>query len=135
VSVYYCLPSRDVGPTYTSAGLRVEHISPLQSPSFTPTLPRDMQVAFALLALVAPALGAVDFENTAIVRSVELGGSLVKSTTTFAVRALRDGVKEYTLALPPAEAARTRWLEAGLKGSKTKLPLTAAPALSDGYVL
>jgi hypothetical protein len=94
-----------------------------------------MQLTLGLLALLAgAAAAAADFENTAIVRSVELGGALVKSTTTFAVRALRDGAGTYTLALPPREAARTRWMEAGLKGAKTKLPLQAALGVRDGCV-
>jgi oligosaccharyltransferase complex subunit alpha (ribophorin I) len=95
-----------------------------------------MYAALALLALALPALGLADFENTAIVRSIDLGGSSVKSTTTFAVRALRNGVNEYAISLPVQEADRTRWMEAKLKGSKSKLPLDAElPVIHDGYVV
>ncbi|KAJ7129679.1 oligosaccharyl transferase alpha subunit [Mycena epipterygia] len=64
---------------------------------------------------------ADSFENTAIVRTIELGGSLVHVTTTFAVKALEAGSKVYTVALGDAEKEKTSWLEAKVKGQPKAL--------------
>ncbi|KAJ7433837.1 Ribophorin I [Mycena galericulata] len=64
---------------------------------------------------------ADSFENTAIVRTIELGGSLVHVTTTFAVKALEAGSKVYTIALGDAEKQKTSWLEAKVKGQAKPL--------------
>jgi oligosaccharyltransferase complex subunit alpha (ribophorin I) len=63
------------------------------------------------------------FENTAIVRTVELGGSLVHVTTTYAIRALEDGSSTYTLALGEDEQKQTSWIQAKLKGETVPLHL------------
>jgi hypothetical protein len=96
-----------------------------------------MQLPLGALALVALGLrvlgaSAPAFENTAIVRTVELGGALARASTTFAARALAPNTRTYVLALPAREAARTRFIEAGLKGAKTKLPLVRAADDADG---
>lgn len=75
-----------------------------------------------LLGLLVPSLiSAQSFENTAIVRTVELGGSLVHVTTTYAVKALSPGSKVYTLALGAEEKEKTSWLEVKLKGQEIPL--------------
>ncbi|KAM6495891.1 oligosaccharyl transferase alpha subunit [Amanita muscaria] len=66
---------------------------------------------------------AVPFENSAIVRTLELGGSLVHVTTTYAIKALEPGVKTYTLALNPEEREKTSWLQVRIKGEKNELPI------------
>ncbi|KZT12566.1 oligosaccharyl transferase alpha subunit [Laetiporus sulphureus 93-53] len=66
------------------------------------------------------------FENTAIVRTVELGGSLVQVSTTYAVKALEDDARLYKLALGKREHERTSWLEARIKGQAATLPLEDA---------
>ncbi|KAJ7498930.1 Ribophorin I [Mycena latifolia] len=74
-------------------------------------------LSFTLLASAK----ADSFENTAIVRTIELGGSLVHVTTTFAVKALEAGSKVYTVALGDAEKQKTSWLEAKVKGQSKAL--------------
>ncbi|OJT10161.1 Dolichyl-diphosphooligosaccharide--protein glycosyltransferase subunit 1 [Trametes pubescens] len=90
-------------------------------------MPRNWHTPLSLIlsALVLPlcASAANSFENTAIVRTVELGGALVHVTTTYAVKALEDGSSVYTLALGEQEHAHTSWLEAKLKGQAEVLPL------------
>ncbi|KAI9066772.1 oligosaccharyl transferase alpha subunit [Trametes sanguinea] len=83
--------------------------------------PLSLLFSFFVLPLCTSA--ANSFENTAIVRTVELGGALVHVTTTYAVKALEDGSSVYTLALGEQEHARTSWLEAKLKGQSGLLPL------------
>ncbi|OBZ70374.1 Dolichyl-diphosphooligosaccharide--protein glycosyltransferase subunit 1 [Grifola frondosa] len=81
-------------------------------------------LSFILLgSLFSSALAANTYENTAIVRTVELGGALVHVTTTYAVKALEDGSSIYTIALGEQEHGRTSWLEAKIKGQSTPLPL------------
>ncbi|KAJ7283658.1 Ribophorin I [Mycena rebaudengoi] len=76
-----------------------------------------------LLSLTLLAKGKADaaFENTAIVRTVDLGGSLVGVTTTFAVKALEAGSQVYTLAFGDEERQKTSWLEAKVKGQSQAL--------------
>jgi oligosaccharyltransferase complex subunit alpha (ribophorin I) len=87
-----------------------------------------------LLASLLPLLAAASFENTAIVRTVELGGALVHVTTTYAVRATEPGAAVYTIALSERDAARTSWLEARIKGQKNKLELENVLSKPDGCV-
>jgi oligosaccharyltransferase complex subunit alpha (ribophorin I) len=75
------------------------------------------------------------FENTAIVRTIELGGSVVHVTTTYAIKALEDGLKTYTVTLGRDEKAKTSWLQATVKGQKTILPVKERPFESNKYVL
>ncbi|KAH9853610.1 oligosaccharyl transferase alpha subunit [Lenzites betulinus] len=83
--------------------------------------PLSLLLSVFVLPLCASA--ANSFENTAIVRTVELGGALVHVTTTYAVKALEDGSSVYTIALGEQEHAHTSWLEAKLKGQSDVLPL------------
>ncbi|KAJ6613452.1 oligosaccharyl transferase alpha subunit [Mycena sp. CBHHK59/15] len=76
----------------------------------------------ALLSFTLLAVAKADsFENTAIVRTVELGGSLVHVTTTYAVKVIQAGSKTYTVALGDAEKQKTSWLEAKVKGQSKPL--------------
>ncbi|GJE84128.1 oligosaccharyl transferase alpha subunit [Phanerochaete sordida] len=82
------------------------------------------RAALLLLSLLSPLVSAEhSFENTAIVRTVELGGSLVHVTTTYAVRALEDGSSIYTVALAEDEHKKTSWIQAKMKGETASLPL------------
>jgi oligosaccharyltransferase complex subunit alpha (ribophorin I) len=77
-----------------------------------------------LAALVSPSIASsAPFENSAIVRTIELSGSLVHVTTTYAIKALQSGQKTYTIALSSSERERTSWLEATIKGQNAKLPI------------
>jgi oligosaccharyltransferase complex subunit alpha (ribophorin I) len=79
-----------------------------------------------LVSALAPSssLAGLAFENTAIVRTIELGGSLVHVSTTYAVRALEPGQTTYQIALSKVERAKTSWLEAKVKGRTTPLELS-----------
>ena len=73
---------------------------------------------FLLSAITA---SCQSFENTAIVRSVELGGSLVHVTTTYAAKALEPNVNTYTIALGNSEIEKTSWLDVKIKGQEETL--------------
>ncbi|KAG2118751.1 Ribophorin I [Suillus discolor] len=79
-----------------------------------------------LVSALAPSfsLAGPAFENTAIVRTIELGGSLVHVSTTYAVKALEPGQTTYQIALSKVERAKTSWLEAKVKGQTTPLKLS-----------
>jgi oligosaccharyltransferase complex subunit alpha (ribophorin I) len=62
------------------------------------------------------ALNTKAFENTAVVRTVDLGGAIVHVTTTYAIRAVEAGLKTYTVAIDQDENDKTSWLEAKIKG-------------------
>lgn len=89
-------------------------------------------IACVLLSAAVPALSASSqsFENSAIVRTVDLGGSLVHVTTTFAVKALEADASVYTITLPEDEIFNTSWLEVKVKGKQQPLTVTysGAPA-------
>ncbi|KAF4619525.1 hypothetical protein D9613_005085 [Agrocybe pediades] len=77
-----------------------------------------------LLAYAASVLASSQsFENTAIVRTVELGGAVVHVTTTYAIKSLEDGLKAYTIALGRDERAKTSYLEAKVKGQQDALQI------------
>ncbi|KAH9951690.1 oligosaccharyl transferase alpha subunit [Amylocystis lapponica] len=78
---------------------------------------------FLLSSLVSCVSAGHSFENTAIVRTVELAGSLVHVTTTYAVKALEDDANLYTIALGAREHERASYLEAKIKGQSTRLSL------------
>ncbi|KAG5646561.1 hypothetical protein DXG03_002864 [Asterophora parasitica] len=84
---------------------------------------------FLFLGLVAPALASPgpSFENTAIVRTVDLGGSVVHVTTTYAIKATKPGAKVYTIALGLEEKEKTSWLEVKVKGQQEPLELEHYP--------
>ncbi|KAG1907193.1 Ribophorin I [Suillus fuscotomentosus] len=84
-----------------------------------------------LVSALAPSfsLAGPAFENTAIVRTIELGGSLVHVSTTYAVKALEPGQTTYQIALSKAERAKTSWLEAKVKA---RLHLSSSARMSPG---
>ncbi len=63
------------------------------------------------------------FENTVIIRTAELGGSVVHVTTSYTIRALEDGQQVYTAVLGRDHKAKTSWIEAKVKGQKEPLEL------------
>ena len=73
------------------------------------------------LALNVP----TSFENTAIVRQVDLGATLATVTTTYTVRALEDGAIKYRITLSREEGSITSWAEARLKDHTPYLLLKA----------
>ncbi|KAG6854790.1 hypothetical protein C0991_001217 [Blastosporella zonata] len=77
-----------------------------------------------LLGLVVPSLASPSqsFENTAIVRAIELGGAVVHVTTTYAIKATKPGAKVYTIAFGPEEKRKTSWLDVRVKGQQASLP-------------
>ena len=78
------------------------------------------------LGLLVPSFASlsISFENTAIVRTVELGGALVHVTTTYAIKAIEAGSKTYTIALGAEEVQKTSWLEAKIKGQQSTLAVS-----------
>lgn len=92
-----------------------------------------MRSLVSLLSLLIAAVVSVQsfsssFENTAVVRTVELGGSTTHVTTTYQVRALENDIQQYVFVLSADDAARTSWLEAKVKGSSSTLKLEATGA-------
>lgn len=81
-----------------------------------------LSAVFLVLLNHALVFASPSFENTAIVRTIELGGSLVHVTTTYAVKALEEA-SIYTIALGEDEQKKTSWLEAKIKGQAGALPL------------
>ncbi|EPQ59907.1 hypothetical protein GLOTRDRAFT_33600 [Gloeophyllum trabeum ATCC 11539] len=80
-----------------------------------------------LVSIIAANLAwaAHSFENTAIVRTAELGGSLVHVTTTYAIKALEPKASIYTVVLSPDEQEKTSWLEIRQKGRQAPLQVEA----------
>ncbi|KAG9104276.1 dolichyl-diphosphooligosaccharide--protein glycosyltransferase subunit 1 [Ceratobasidium sp. 370] len=74
-----------------------------------------------IVVVSAAGLSAATFENDAIVRTVELGGSLTHVTTTYAVRALEKDVQTYYISLSEEEEKSTTWMEAKFKAQSTTL--------------
>ncbi|KAF7965817.1 hypothetical protein HWV62_41729 [Athelia sp. TMB] len=107
------VPLRNPGPMWDALKTSVPHHTMSQ------------RWTLLLLGLVAPAisLASQSFENTAIVRTVELGGSLVHVTTTYAVKALEAGSSVYTVAIGTQQKERTSWAEAKIKGQANALEL------------
>ncbi|THV08565.1 Ribophorin I [Dendrothele bispora CBS 962.96] len=92
--------------------------------------------ALTLFLLVSAAsvfaASSLSFENSAIVRTVDLGGSLVHVTTTFAAKALEPKASAYTITLPEDEIQRTSWLEVKIKGQQQPLTVKYGGAPADG---
>lgn len=97
-------------------------------------MPKCWPHVLLFLSLSSVLVSGQSFENTAIVRTVELGGSVVHVTTTYAIKALEDGLKTYTVTLGRDEKAKTSWFEATVKGQKTVLPVRERPFDSNEYV-
>lgn len=99
---------------------------------------RHVLLLLSLLCTLLPSLATVHndnkFENTAVVRTVELGGSLVHVRTTYAVRALQSGAKAYTIALGEREASRTHFMEVRVKGQKELPTLESVGLQPEQYV-
>lgn len=89
-------------------------------------LPRGLSSSAAACIsalLLLPAAVRAQFENTAVVRTIELGGPTVHVTTTYAVRATEAGVSKYTFSLSEEDAGRASWIEARVKGQKEALTI------------
>jgi len=85
---------------------------------------RQLILSFFALSLVLPTLTtSLPFENTDIVRTIELGGSLVQVTTTYNVKALETNPDAYIIALDSEEERKTSWAQAKIKGDLKALPL------------
>lgn len=93
-----------------------------------------LPLLFVSLVASSFASTSTSFENTAIVRSVELGGSLVHVTTTYAVKALEAGSNVYTIALGLKEMEKTSWLEAKVKGQQSALAVSERGLDANKYV-
>lgn len=85
-----------------------------------------------VLGLASPSWAS--FENTGVARSIDLGGSLVYTTTTYNVKALEDGSNVYVFALTRREQETTSWMEARVKGQSIPLSLENH-GLSEEYAL
>ena len=101
------------------------------------TMSRRWRTPLLALSLIAPSFvfASQAFENTAIVRTIELGGSLVHVTTTYAVKVLEVGSSVYTVALGPEERKKTSWVEARVKGQSQSLALEELGYDDKRYVL
>ncbi|KIJ70571.1 hypothetical protein HYDPIDRAFT_172361 [Hydnomerulius pinastri MD-312] len=84
---------------------------------------RTLPLLLAGSLLPSFSLAGPAFENTAIVRSIELGGSLVHVSTTYAVKALEPGQTVYRVALGKDEREKTSWIEAKVKGQTQPLQI------------
>ena len=80
-----------------------------------------LHLSTIVLSLTLPSWAS--FENTGIVRSIDLGGALVYTTTTYNVKALEDGSNVYLFALTEKEQETTSWMEAKVKGHSVPLSL------------
>lgn len=91
-----------------------------------------LHLSTIVLGLALPSWAS--FENTAVVRSIDLGGALVYTTTTYNVKALEDGSNVYVFSLTEKEQETTSWMEARVKGHSAPLGLENH-GLSHEYVL
>ncbi|KAF8450710.1 Ribophorin I [Boletus edulis BED1] len=89
-------------------------------------LRRWRTLSLLLLSSLLPSfsLAGPAFENTAIVRTIELGGSLVHVSTTYAVKALEPGQTVYHVTFGKHEKEKTSWIEAKVKGQVKPLEIT-----------
>ena len=88
----------------------------------------------SLLFVTSVLASSFPFENTAIVRTADLGGSVVHVTTTFSIKALENGQQTYTIALSRDEKAKTSWMESKLKGNRERLTIKERVADPHEYV-
>lgn len=95
------------------------------------TLPHLLLVALvAVVHTPCPAVAAetdVAFENSAIVRTVALGGSVVHVTTTIAIKSLADDQDVYTVSFPRKERDASSFLEVRVKNQKDPLQIREKP--------
>lgn len=80
---------------------------------------RWRHLPLALLGLVAHV--CAQFENTAIVRTIEPAGALTGVTTTYAVKMLEENANQYLVTMSKLEGKRTSFIEARLKGKSDTL--------------
>jgi oligosaccharyltransferase complex subunit alpha (ribophorin I) len=69
------------------------------------------------------------------VRTIDLGGSLVHVTTTYAAKALNPDTKGYIIALSPDEDKKTSFMEVKEKGSKDALDIEFMGVDDNRFVL
>ncbi|KAH7887746.1 Ribophorin I [Phlebopus sp. FC_14] len=100
-------------------------------------LRRWRTLTFFLVGSLLPclALASSAFENTAIVRSIELGGSLVHVSTTYAIKALEPDQTTYHIALAKDERDKTSWIEAKVKGQTKALDIVELGETRAGHLL
>ncbi|KAK1236568.1 dolichyl-diphosphooligosaccharide--protein glycosyltransferase subunit 1 [Marasmius sp. AFHP31] len=72
------------------------------------------------------------FENSGVVRTIDLGGSLVHVTTTYAAKALQDNADSYTIAVPNDDLLKTSFLEVKVKGQPKPLVVSYGGASDAG---
>ena len=80
-----------------------------------------LHLSTIVLGLAVPSWAS--FQNTGVTRSVDLGGALVRTSTTYNVKALEDGSNVYVFALTEKEQETTSWMEAKVKGHSAPLSL------------
>lgn len=110
---------------------RVQHPPPnspirhcVRRVAHTMALPRCYTLLLSLLfSLLLSVYADNTFENSAVVRTVELAGSLVHVRTTFAAKALDTGAKIYAFALGREDGEKTSYLQAKIKGQQEPLEL------------
>ncbi|QRV72921.1 oligosaccharyltransferase complex subunit [Ceratobasidium sp. AG-Ba] len=76
-----------------------------------------------VLVVSAAAAAPATFENDAVARMIELGGSLTHVTTTYTARALEKDAKIFYVSLSEEEEKSTTWVEAKLKGQTAVLDI------------
>lgn len=79
-------------------------------------LPSIVYLALAATVPVALALPSGEFVNTAIARTVELGGATTSVTTQYNVKSLVDSPGEYWLALAGKNDEVPAWWEVSVGG-------------------
>lgn len=92
-----------------------------------------------LLTFIAPVLffcrvhaqlGNTTFVNTAVVRTIDLGGSTTHVTTSYQFKSLKPNSKKYYFALSSQDEQRTTWMEAKFKGASESLKVEKAEGAS-----
>ena len=77
--------------------------------------------------LISSAFAAIQvplsFENTAIVRSIELGGSAVHVTTSYTSRSLGKENNIFYFVIPKNLDDKTSWVDVKIKGQSSPLPV------------
>jgi hypothetical protein len=74
------------------------------------------------------------FENSEVIRTIELGGSTSYVSTAIVASALEDNVSKYTVTLSEEEYSVTSWFQARLKGASEELPVQILPATPSRFV-
>ncbi|KAF9451718.1 oligosaccharyl transferase alpha subunit [Macrolepiota fuliginosa MF-IS2] len=90
------------------------------------TLPHLLLLTLFSVATSCSAKEAA-FENTAVVRTADLGGAIVHVMTTYAIKSLANGQDVYTVAFTKKERDSTSFLEVKVKGQKDPLEIRERP--------